>query len=204
MQLRSCWYSYTVSSVRTGAERGQEQRGVRPHSPCSSWWFCTTFVCVSCKWMAYVANGRCTMVCFVFVCSTPPTAHWCHERVTESSWAPSWEAGDSSACPSSATDPSSTSHWASLDAVSSSRKWGCCVIWSGRLLPALKLTGGVIYHGEWHGRLLYFLCIPQILFRSHHSMNTDVVCQCDKDCSQEEITGFDSHPTLGLVFEMSL
>jgi hypothetical protein len=57
---------------------------------------------------------------------------------------------------------------------------------------------------EWHGRLLYFLHVPQILLRSHHSMNTDVVCQCDKDCSQEEITGLDSHPTLGFDFEMSL
>lgn len=36
------------------------------------------------------------------------------------------------------------------------------------------------------------------------SMNTVVVCQCDRDCSQEEITVFDSPPPPGLVFVMSL
>uniref|UniRef100_A0A3Q1MLI4 EF-hand calcium binding domain 11 n=1 Tax=Bos taurus TaxID=9913 RepID=A0A3Q1MLI4_BOVIN len=52
--------------------------------------------------------------------------------------------------------------------------------------------------------LLDFPCISQTAFRVHHCVNTDVVCQCDKDCSPEKITGLDSSPSLGLVFEMSV
>lgn len=57
------------------------------------------------------------------------------------------------------------------------------------LLLVPEPTGGVIYHGGWHGSLLDFLCVSQIIFRIHHHVNTDVICQCDKDCSQEKITG---------------